>query len=54
MEYNEKRKTDLLRYSHLIYLLNILRKKELVTADEYHAIKEHIMKKYHIISDWLA
>ena len=44
-------KEKLLRYSMELSMLNILRKENLITDDEYEKIKKKIMRDYKIVSD---
>jgi hypothetical protein len=52
MDEKKNRYEVILRYSHLLLLLQRLYLKKLITTEEAVAIKEKIMKKYNIISDY--
>ena len=47
-------KEKLLRYSRELSMLNILRKENLITDEEYEKIKKKIMRDYKIVSDITA
>ncbi len=47
-------KEKLLRYSMELSMLNILRKENLITDEEYEKIKKKIMRDYKIVSDITA
>ena len=45
---------DLIRYGHLIALLHLLVKEGMLTEEEAQGIKERIMEKYNVLSDYSA
>lgn len=47
-------KEKLLRYSMELSMLNILRKENLITDEEYEKIKKKIMRDYKIVSNITA
>lgn len=45
---------DLLRYSMQVAMLKKLLSLELITRDEYYAIKRDLMQDYHVIADFVS